>query len=697
MGKSMKLSTKIAAGFAAIIAIMMALGGLAVKNMSSVKTESVKLADEYVPEVAVANDIERKSMMTMYAIRGYTMSLDKAYLEDGKKTLIEVNEDLKKAETLSQKALNLTALKGQVDKAKEAVAKYGTLLTETVDNNEEIAKIREGLNNSAANFASNSEKFSKAQSEILVQEVKAGSSTEKLQQRFDKVSLMNRVIELGSIIRINVWKTQALNDLKQLDDADAKFSEMYKVLTELRGITQHEEHLKQIEQVKVAAESYQADIKEFQKVMITQSTVNKNRGQAAESVLEAARTTSSKGIEHTSSIATNAASSLASGLWIIIVGLFIATGIGITLGFIITLSIAAPLKKAIDSMRNATEEIGAASTELSGASQQLSSGASEQASSIEETSASLEEMGGMVQNNVTNAQKAKDLAAQVRSVSEQGNASMGKLQTSMTEILESNEKIEQLVKVIGEIGEKTKVMDEIVFQTKLLSFNASVEAERAGEHGRGFAVVAQEVGILAQMSGKSAQEIAQIVTGSIRQAEAITTENKKKVETGNSYVLETSKYLKEIMVSAATVTDGAQQVLSASQEQAAGIKQINLAMSNLDKATQENSAMAEETASTSEELNAQTTNLNALVDELVQLVDGHVPPHVQHSRHPSSSHSNLSHQRTVKSVKGISGEPATGKTRTAGGGAKPKPLSLLKKVVGSDVTSDHDDENWDSL
>jgi methyl-accepting chemotaxis protein len=303
---------------------------------------------------------------------------------------------------------------------------------------------------------------------------------------------------------------------------------------------------------------------------------------------------------------------------IAVIGLIVAMILGIALSNGIT----RPIKIAIEGMTSATEQVSAAALQLSSASQELSSGASEQASSIEETSASLEEMGGMVQNNVTNAQKAKDLAGQVKQVSEMGDASMEKLQSSMKEILESNEKIEQLVKVIGEIGEKTKVMDEIVFQTKLLSFNASVEAERAGEHGRGFAVVAQEVGNLAQMSGKSAQEISQIVTSSIRQAEAITAENKKKVEQGNSYVIETGKYLKEIMNSAATVTDGAQQVVAASQEQASGIKQINLAMSNLDKATQQNASMAEETASTSEELSAQTGTLNDLVADLVRLVDG---------------------------------------------------------------------------
>ena len=84
---NVKLSTKIAAGFCALIAIMVALGVMAIWVMGSVKTESIKLAEEYVPEVAVANEVERNSLMTMYAIRGYTMSDDPAYLEKGRSFL----------------------------------------------------------------------------------------------------------------------------------------------------------------------------------------------------------------------------------------------------------------------------------------------------------------------------------------------------------------------------------------------------------------------------------------------------------------------------------------------------------------------------------------------------------------------------------------------------------------------------------
>ena len=141
---------------------------------------------------------------------------------------------------------------------------------------------------------------------------------------------------------------------------------------------------------------------------------------------------------------------------------------------------------------------------LSSSNSELTQAVNEQAASVEQTSSSVEEISAMVQNNVSETQNSQVISKTV-------NEQMNDLKVAMKEIEESNVHIEELSEVIGEIASKTKIIDDIVFQTKLLSFNASVEAERAGEHGRGFAVVAQEVGNLAQMSGKAALEISQIV------------------------------------------------------------------------------------------------------------------------------------------------------------------------------------------
>lgn len=296
--------------------------------------------------------------------------------------------------------------------------------------------------------------------------------------------------------------------------------------------------------------------------------------------------------------------------------------VGVVSAYLITRSIVNPIKKVSSSLNSITNLVASAAQQLSSGSMQLSSSSNQQASSVEQTSSALEQMGGMIETNVENAEKSYELSNKVKDISTKSNETMQSLQASMQEILVSNEKIGELVKVIGNIGEKTQIMDEIVFQTKLLSFNASVEAERAGEHGRGFAVVAQEVGNLAQMSGNAAQEIAVIVKDSIKDAQTIATDNKEKVEHGRKFLEETAVGLKEVIDSSATLATGSKQVLSASQDQAKGIDQISIAMNEVDKATQQNAATAEETASSSEELDSQVKSLNDVVINLMTLVEG---------------------------------------------------------------------------
>lgn len=280
------------------------------------------------------------------------------------------------------------------------------------------------------------------------------------------------------------------------------------------------------------------------------------------------------------------------------------------------------LSKVSAQLQSISHQVRGASHELAESAQELSSAANEQASAVEETSASLEEISGMIKNNVGNSENASNISRGVSGKTKAGNDLIQNLKTSMGEILENNKNIEELVRVISNIGEKTQVIDEIVFQTKLLSFNASVEAERAGEHGRGFAVVAQEVGNLAQMSGKAAKEISTIVKDSIVGAEKITNDNKQKVVSGNDYVTQVSDIFLEITENAETLEDQTESVHTASSEQSSGMGQIANAVSQIDQATQQIASTSEETASTGEELSGQVESMNNIVEELIHIVKG---------------------------------------------------------------------------
>ncbi len=303
-------------------------------------------------------------------------------------------------------------------------------------------------------------------------------------------------------------------------------------------------------------------------------------------------------------------------------------GFGLVIGFFISLimgrSVGSRLNRVTDEVAGSNKRVNKVLDGLSTASEQLASASHQQASSIEEISSSLEEISGMVDSTLRSSKETVQLSEKVSGLVGRGTGSMNELQSAVSHISESNIRVEQLSKLIEEIGQKTELIDEIVFQTRLLSFNASVEAERAGEHGRGFAVVAQEVGNLAQLSGKSASEIGEIVRKTMKEALEVTSNNRKSVENGVSLCKQTAEHFQSIETASQEILSSANAIYRASQEQNAGIQQINQNIQLINQSTQENAASAEECANGSKTLMIQSRKLTGVVGQLEMLVHGKV-------------------------------------------------------------------------
>jgi methyl-accepting chemotaxis protein len=322
----------------------------------------------------------------------------------------------------------------------------------------------------------------------------------------------------------------------------------------------------------------------------------------------------------------------------------LAIFLGFTVATLILRALGISIGQVIASLTDNSAQVTSAAQQIASSSEELSQSATEQAASLEETAASIEEMNSMVQKNAENAGRASELASSSNMSAEKGKKVVKEMivaidditesnNTIMKQIDDSNQKISDIVKVIAEIGNKTKVINDIVFQTKLLSFNASVEAARAGEHGKGFAVVAEEVGNLAQMSGNAAKEISTMLDESIGKVESIVNETKSKVgqlvatgkgkvEVGSRVARQCEEVLEEIVDKISNVTLMANEISTACQEQAQGVQEITKAMNQLDQLTQSNAATSEEAASAAVELSSQAESLTNVVGILVTTIKG---------------------------------------------------------------------------
>ncbi|MEF2231374.1 MAG: methyl-accepting chemotaxis protein [Pseudodesulfovibrio sp.] len=615
MLKNMKLGLKLGLGFGCLILIASVLGGLAVFNMNKASEGSTRLADAYVPEVGIATAIERSSLLTMYAMRGYSMSREEAFWQQGKDSLAALKESLEKARVHSERFPELVQLKVGITRATAGVDAYSVLAAKSHDLIQALEKDREDMVPPAMAYISNCKAFLETQHEAMNREMDSGAPASILIERLRKIHMVTDILDLGHDTRVKNFIAQADGDPESMRSGLENFKKIEALLSELTLITKRRDNLDQIGRIREASGGYGTAMQAYMDRFLALQELNKESATAGNEVIEAAKQTALAGAEAAQARANGDVRDLEAASVIMIAGLAAALIVGILLAVFLTRAITGPIMKGVgfamklsegdltqtvdvhqsdeigilaEALRNmkdkltevvsdvqsATDNIAAGSEELSASSESLSQGATEQAASIEEVSASMEQMAGNINQNAENARQTDSLATKAA-----GDAR------------ESGAAVSQTVSAMKSIAEKISIIEEIARQTNLLALNAAIEAARAGEHGKGFAVVAAEVRKLAERSGTAAAEISELSSSSVAVA-----------ETAGRML---DSLVPDIEKTAALV----QEIAAASSEQNAGAEQINKAIGQLDTVIQQNASASEEMASTSEELSSQGQQL----------------------------------------------------------------------------------------
>jgi methyl-accepting chemotaxis protein len=257
------------------------------------------------------------------------------------------------------------------------------------------------------------------------------------------------------------------------------------------------------------------------------------------------------------------------------------------------------LQKMVNSLNDMFLEINSSTSHVSGASQQiasssqlLASGSTEQAATVEELNASTHDISEKTVHNSEIANKAAELAQEIKGKAEVGAHQMSEMTSAVSDINAASQNISKVIKVI----------DDIAFQTNILALNAAVEAARAGQHGKGFAVVAEEVRNLAAKSAEAAKETSELIANSM-----------EKAEFGAKIAENTASSLSEIVDGINKSSNIVNEIAASSHEQSTAVSQINVGLTQVSQVIQQNSATAEESAAASQEMNEQAVALEKLV------------------------------------------------------------------------------------
>ena len=465
--KNWKLGVKIGAGFACLIVVAMALGLMGVLNMQHVRTSSAALAEQYVPETDVANAIERASLKTLFAMRGYAMSMEQRYRDQAKIEIEHVRQALDQAQALSLKYPGLTRLKTDLPKIKEGATTYFALADETEKNIQTLAEARKAMDTAATELMESGAQLLEAQKKKFGEDIQAELGPDVLAERLVKINDINEILAIGFEIRVRNFKAQATGNRALRQEALGLFAKAEPILVRLAAATTKAEDKKEQEDVRHGLAQYKAAVTTFDSVMAALTELDAKRNKTAENVLAGATEMAAAGMAHTKELSQDAVHDLTTASTVMLGGLAAALALCIAVAVYLTRAITRPVHASMDFANKVAG--GNLDDEL----------AVHQGDEIGKLADSLRTM---VKNLKARIQEANERSAEAANEARRAQQAMAQAEEAQREALAQRDAMLAAAGTLQEVAQATaSATEELSAQIEQASQGAGVQSQRAAE------------------------------------------------------------------------------------------------------------------------------------------------------------------------------------------------------------------------